>query len=737
MGNFIFKFLKELNSATSSKMMVLAIVLGLISGFLPTVNLFSVLIFSLVLIFRIPIGLFLASFSFFKFIGYFLDSAFHQIGLFVLKASFLNSFWTFLYNVPFLRWSGFNNTIVMGSLISGIIIGIILYFILLKLTTIYRKVVFEKLKTKKYLSWLVPTEKKGIIRIAGVGFIVISSVAIALFFIFLLNPIIKYSLEFALSKATHKKVAIESVDTSLKNLSINIKNMQIDNILFQKIYTKLDWNKIIWKKYKIDELEFVAKTDTNIYNLINLSKKHSSKNNSKSNTTESLANSLNINLPKPENFLAKQKLKSTAAIKKLQKDYKKIKEDIKNLKTEEYKKEFDTLKNKIDSMKNVKIKNPDDLRNLITNINKIKKDTDNLLKEIKKDKNILKEDKKLLSNDIKNVKFALEEDKKNIHSKYKMLQNKEYMQFAQSILQPKISKYIKTADDLYQKIKPYIHKKSIKEEKEYIRHKGMYIKFKDKVIYPDFVLVKSLGEIKTSIAKWDIKVNNISDNQILLNKQAVIKIQGNSKFFDVGTNIFYSNKVEFNAYGNKIKLKNINMDFANINALLNTKMNGKIFNQNINTKIQAHLENVKFSKLKNNLQKIFGNSLSSVKKFNVNIDINGKLNSPKIKINSDLDNILSKILKSKINKLINKEEKRTEKILNTKIKETLKVVDLNILDLNLKKLHNLENIKELINKKSADIIKNKKETLKKKVINKIKNKEKDLIKKKVKSFLHF
>jgi len=733
MGHFIFKFLKELNSATSSKMLVLAIVLGLISGFLPVVNIVTLLIFLVIFIFRVPIGLFSASFSFFKFIGYLLDPTFHNIGLFLLKSSSLNSFWTYLYNLPFFRWSGFNNTIVVGSLFTGIILGTVLYFILLKLTDIYRATIFEKLKTKKYLSWLIPNEKKGIIRIAGVGFIVVSSIILTLFFMFLLDPLIKKSLETGLSKSLHKKVAIESVNTNLKNLSITIKNMQIESLLLHKIYTKLNWNKIVWKKYQIDDLEIIAKTNQNILNIINstqTTKKESSVSMPKFN--------INMNIPKAENFLAKQELKSTAAIKKLQKDYKKVQTDIKNLRAGKEKKEFDDLKNKIDSMKNIKIKTPDDLKNLIADINKIKKDSDNLLKEIKKDKNILKEDKKLLSNDIKNVKVALEEDKKNIRSKYKMLQNKEYMQFAETIFKPKISKYIKTADDLYQKIKPYIHKtKNEKEEKEYIRHKGIDVKFKDKTLYPDFVLVKSLGEIQTSLAKWDIQANNIADNQLLLNKTAAIKIKGNSKFFDVGANIFYLKEIKFNGYGKKIQLKNVDIDFANINALLNTKINGTLVNNITNTKIVSNLENVKFIKIKENIKKILGDSLSSVKKFTIIADINGNLNSPKIKISSDLDNILSKMLKSQIHKLINKEEKRTEKILNDKIKESLKKINPKILDLNLKKLHNLENIKELINKKSENIIKNKKNSLKKKAINKIKNKGKDLIKKKIKNLLHF
>ena len=65
MGDFIFKFLKELNSAESSKSIVFAVILGLMAGLLPGFNFFTFLIFTVVLIFRIPVGLFIASYIFF------------------------------------------------------------------------------------------------------------------------------------------------------------------------------------------------------------------------------------------------------------------------------------------------------------------------------------------------------------------------------------------------------------------------------------------------------------------------------------------------------------------------------------------------------------------------------------------------------------------------------------------------------------------------------------------------
>jgi len=692
MNNFFIKFLKELNSTSSSRSIVLAVVLGLITGFLPTVNFFTILIFFMVLILRIPIGLFIASFGVFEVFGFFLDPVFNNIGFLLLKSNVLKPFWTFLYNIPFFRWSGFNNTIVMGSLVIGVIFGIILYVILSKLIGFYRNIVFEKLRENKIFAWLVPEEKKGIFRISGILFLGFLIILISLFFIFLLDPIIKYSLEFSLSKVLHKKVTIESIDTNLKNLSVDIQNMKVGDILFKKVYTKFDWNKIVWKKYKIDNLEIFANSDKNIYYLIK----------SFNHSTSKKSNNFNIKLPSPKSFLAKQQLKSLQAIKKLKKDYKKVQYDLKNINISKYQNEVNLIKEELNKLKSLKIKEPKDFENLLNEIKKIKIKTNNLIKRVKNDKNLLISDKKLIKNDLKSLKIALNEDKKNIKSKYLMLKNKEYLKFTESILKPQISKYLKFAAYVYEKIKPYLVSDN-KKEKKYIRAKGIYIKFEDKIKYPNFVLVRSNFKLKTSIAKWNIKAKNISDNQILLNKRGNIVFSGKSKFFDVGGDINYLNNIRFNIYGNRVKIKKLDLNIVKINSFADIKIKGILKKDNIYSKIFIYFNNPKFITNKNlNI---------NIKHFKIIIDVKGKLNNPEIKINSDLDRYISKIIKNKINQLIQKNSNKSIKILNEQINTSLKDVKLNKLDTKIKNLDSIENIRDLINKQLDILIKNNKKSL--------------------------
>ncbi len=90
---FVFKFFKELNSAGNEKMISLAVALGLISGFLPFFNIFNVLIFVIVIIFRIPLGLFLRVGVSSLLPGTLSDALFAQTGYALLSYDCLLGIW--------------------------------------------------------------------------------------------------------------------------------------------------------------------------------------------------------------------------------------------------------------------------------------------------------------------------------------------------------------------------------------------------------------------------------------------------------------------------------------------------------------------------------------------------------------------------------------------------------------------------------------------------------------------
>ena len=51
-----------------------------------------------------------------------LDPLSHRIGLFLLQHPYLHSGWTWLYNQPLAPWTYFNNSVVLGSFVIGLLL---------------------------------------------------------------------------------------------------------------------------------------------------------------------------------------------------------------------------------------------------------------------------------------------------------------------------------------------------------------------------------------------------------------------------------------------------------------------------------------------------------------------------------------------------------------------------------------------------------------------------------------
>lgn len=110
---------KVLTAADSPEQIALGFAFGMLIGLVPKDNLIAgclgVLLFST----RANLGAAALSGFLFTWVGVLADPISHRIGLGLLEWSPLRSTWTWLYNLPVLRWTAFNNTVVLGSLILG------------------------------------------------------------------------------------------------------------------------------------------------------------------------------------------------------------------------------------------------------------------------------------------------------------------------------------------------------------------------------------------------------------------------------------------------------------------------------------------------------------------------------------------------------------------------------------------------------------------------------------------
>ena len=135
----IAKLFRVLNSETDPAQISLGICFALILGLTPLFSLHNLAVVLLVLVLRVNLSTVIAATAAFSGMAYLLDSLFHQIGLAVLTAGSLNGLWTVLYGTLAFRLGHLNNTIIMGSLVSALLLFVPVYFVSSALIVRYRE----------------------------------------------------------------------------------------------------------------------------------------------------------------------------------------------------------------------------------------------------------------------------------------------------------------------------------------------------------------------------------------------------------------------------------------------------------------------------------------------------------------------------------------------------------------------------------------------------------------------
>jgi len=152
---FLAKLVKILRSGATPSQIGGGFILGMILGLTPFWSLHNLIIILLIIILNVNISMAIFGFAVFSGIAYIFDPLFHNLGFLLLAdTESLRGFWTAMYNVPIIALSRFNNTLVLGSLVSSIILLVPVYFFSKKSVLAYRENVdpwFQKLKVVKAL----------------------------------------------------------------------------------------------------------------------------------------------------------------------------------------------------------------------------------------------------------------------------------------------------------------------------------------------------------------------------------------------------------------------------------------------------------------------------------------------------------------------------------------------------------------------------------------------------------
>ncbi|MEX1096782.1 MAG: TIGR03546 family protein [Planctomycetales bacterium] len=116
-----FRYLAQaLTVEATPRRMACGFALGMVVGLVPKGNLIAVALMLLLCTLRVNLGIGLLAALAFSWLGMLADPLSHVIGARLLAWGPLVPVWTAMYDLPVLPWSGYNNTVVLGSLVVGL-----------------------------------------------------------------------------------------------------------------------------------------------------------------------------------------------------------------------------------------------------------------------------------------------------------------------------------------------------------------------------------------------------------------------------------------------------------------------------------------------------------------------------------------------------------------------------------------------------------------------------------------
>ena len=114
--------LRALTSQSAPRQLSMGLALGVLAGLVPKGNLLAVALGIVLAASRVNLGIAAVAVLCCSLISPLLDPASHAIGVWLLERAELVSFWTWLYNIPTVPWTAFNNSVVLGSFIVGLLL---------------------------------------------------------------------------------------------------------------------------------------------------------------------------------------------------------------------------------------------------------------------------------------------------------------------------------------------------------------------------------------------------------------------------------------------------------------------------------------------------------------------------------------------------------------------------------------------------------------------------------------
>jgi uncharacterized protein (TIGR03546 family) len=155
---FIAKLLAVLNSNKKPFQVGAGIAFGLLLALVPTWNLtFAAILIVVLFVARVHLGITIVSTILFSLIVPAFDGALNRLGLRVLTLPGLQEIYARAFEIPVVALTRFNNTLVAGSLVSGIVLWTPVAFLAVLLVRLYRKHIHARIANSKIVKAFMAT----------------------------------------------------------------------------------------------------------------------------------------------------------------------------------------------------------------------------------------------------------------------------------------------------------------------------------------------------------------------------------------------------------------------------------------------------------------------------------------------------------------------------------------------------------------------------------------------------
>ena len=148
------KLISALNGNVKKSQIAAGFAWGFVLGLVPAGNFFWIVLFFISFFFKHNHGSKLFSMAILKILSPAIAPLVDLLGWEVLHIAALQPLFTSLYNMPFVPFTKFNNTLVAGGIVGGVLLCIPVFLLFMALIPLYRKTIAVKIRNSKAIKFI-------------------------------------------------------------------------------------------------------------------------------------------------------------------------------------------------------------------------------------------------------------------------------------------------------------------------------------------------------------------------------------------------------------------------------------------------------------------------------------------------------------------------------------------------------------------------------------------------------